>query len=376
MSAKATLSTTDGAFTIQRWSDPTTPTAEDYESKTVSNDVTAAASAFYFEIASDKNDGIKWMSPQADLVIGTESSEWVVPASVTALNIQATLNSRTGSSPIQATMLGPATLFFQQGERAIREYYYASDTETYQATNLATWAPHILTESPAVDFDYTNAPHARILITRADGTLCVLLYERDMQVQGWYRIKLAEGSIISCATTQSDSGVDTIYLVVSRPEGYFLEMLQDDDTTYLDSRTAMPSFNPDTVASYRTSATLHNLVTDVYCKASAIPEGFYSAGQEIEIGYEYESVMESLPVLADAKNATKRIVSLTIRFLDSIIPYISEPGGPEELPVEIEPFSGVVKIPFPGDFDRDVFFKIRASKPGPCTALAVFADIQ
>jgi hypothetical protein len=39
-----------------------------------------------------------------------------------------------------------------------------------------------------------------------------------------------------------------------------------------------------------------------------------------------------------------------------------------------EPYSGVVQIPFPGVWDRDVFFELIYDKPARCRVLAVNAE--
>ena len=367
----------NAVFSMQLWADPATPTAADYEDVTTRNDVTGPAHAFTFEVASDKNDAIRWLAAKADLIIGTESSEWVVPASVNATSVQAVLNSRTGSAPLQPTVLGPAVIFFQQGGKALREYYYTAASETYQSFNLASWAEHILQESAAVDYDFTANPYLRVIITRADGNVAVLLYERDMAVMGWYRISISGARIKSTATAPTNAGTDDIYFVVERNSVYYLEVFQSGDGVYLDSRTAMTGLEGLVISSYGEAAMLYNVRSGASCPKSTIPTGFALETDEIHIGYPYESIMESMPVVKDAANAQKRIVSLMIRFLNSCIPAISNPQtNKEETQTAEEPFSGVLKIPFAGSFDRDVAWRIRSTKPGPCTVLSVFAQIQ
>jgi hypothetical protein len=71
---------------------------------------------FTFEIASDMSDGIKWLAQNKNLLVGTETAEWVIPSGTTATNVQAVLNSRYGSDKIQATTVGDAMCFFQSGK--------------------------------------------------------------------------------------------------------------------------------------------------------------------------------------------------------------------------------------------------------------------
>ncbi len=377
LSDTVTAEGVDLTCTIQLWKSPGTPEATDYEDIETSNDVTGAAHAFFFEIASDKNDAIKWMAPQRDLIIGTESSEWIVPGSVTATYIQAVLNSRTGSAPIQATMVGPSTLFFASGGRAIKEYYYQYEQEAYRASNLALWCEEILKDSPAVDFDYVTAPYSRILVTREDGTLYALLYEKDLGIMGWNRIEIASGLIISTATTPSSSGDDTIYFAVSSGGEYYLEALIGADTVFLDGFSAWdpvtsPSLYP---AVSGAEAILVDGTTGDTADPADIPTGF-GDGHEVFIGYEYESRMKSMPVVSDAKNSLKRIVDLRLRFHESWMPDIVTPEDTVERPVQTEPFTGIHSLPYPGSYDRDVFFSIRTSRPFPCAVLSVYAGVN
>lgn len=362
--------------TIQLWKYPGTPEASDYEDIEVSNDLTGAAHAFFFEIASDKNDAIKWIAPQRDLIIGTESSEWVVPAAINATYIQAVLNSRTGSAPIQATMVGPSTLFFASGGRAIKEYYYQYEQEAYKATNLALWCDEVLQESPVVDFDYVSAPYSRILVTREDGAVYELLYEKELGIMGWNRLVLSHGRVISTATTPAASGADTIYFAVETNGEYFLESLSGLGDTYLDGHSEWdPGTSP---ALYPAIAGVFPLLIDSTTNETASPDSIpagFGDGHTVFIGYPYESLMTSMPVVNDARNSLKRIVQLKIRFHESFMPDIVNPQGELEHPVQDEPFSGVYPLPFPGSFDTDVTFSICTSRPLPCSVLSVYADV-
>jgi hypothetical protein len=366
-------------FSIQLWRDADSASSSDYDTIYFSNDVTASGSAFQFEIASDKNDGIKWMCSQNDLIIGTESSEWIVPASVTAINIQAVLNTRNGSAGIQAVMIGPSTMFFQQGGRSLREYFYQVDNTRYLSQNLTAWNPELLEESPAIDFDYTNSPSPRAIITRKDGKLGALIYEKDQAVAAWYRIVLARGLARSTATVPAESGVDMIYFAIQDGEYWYLESLADDDLIFIDHYQSIPITAGQSVdysgLGYDVTAEIFNATTKKIVPVTAIPVDFYTSGDVCFIGYRYDSTVESLPVVKDGSNNQKRIISVTLRLLESAIPYVSS-GKAEELPNHVAPYSGIVKVPVPSDWSTDVFFKVRTNEPAPCTVLALNIDIQ
>jgi hypothetical protein len=95
------------------------------------------SNAFQFEIASDQKDAIQWFGQNRNVIIGTESSEWIVPSGVKIATIQTMMLSRHGSANVQGISRGEALVFFAEGKRAIREYYSESANEVFRSNNLA-----------------------------------------------------------------------------------------------------------------------------------------------------------------------------------------------------------------------------------------------
>lgn len=376
LSNAASTTGIDFTCTIQLWKTPGNPEAVDYEDITISNDVTGAGHAFYFEVASDKNDAIKWMAPQRDLIIGTESSEFVVLGSSNALGVQVVPNSRTGSAPLQATMVGSSILFFATGARSMKEYYYQYEQEAYRSSNLALWCEEALSESPALDFDYASAPHSKVFVTRQDGAVFALLYEKDLGVMGWSKIALSSGLVTSTAIISTENGFDTVYFAVKAGGAYYLEALSDANLSYLDGHSDWD--NTVNTAQYPlikdAEAVVFDTVTHEVYQLGSIPVGF-GLGHEVQIGYPFESKMRSMPVVNDGENSLKRIVRLKIRFHESYMPRIINAQGNEEHPTAVEPFSGVYNVPFTGSFDTDVFFSLCSDSPHPLSVLSVYAEL-
>ncbi|MEL5720907.1 MAG: hypothetical protein P1P59_07240, partial [Treponemataceae bacterium] len=201
----------DMVLSIHLWKNPESPATEDYKDLEIINNVTTPAHAFYFEIASDKNDAIKWITPAKDLIIGTESSEWVMPESVNAQAVQVQLQSRYGVSNKQASLIGRSVVYIGQGGRTLRDYVFDFNERTYKSIDLTQAANHLLQESAAVDFDYTNSPSPKIFLTRKDGTVCVLHYDRNTGIAAWSRIILGTGKVKNIATVPGDKGYDDVY---------------------------------------------------------------------------------------------------------------------------------------------------------------------
>jgi hypothetical protein len=311
----------------------------------IEDEYTTPDDGFTFEIASDMSDAIKWIGQNKNLLVGTETAEWIIPAGVNATNIQAILNSRYGSDNVQGTAIGDAFCFIQTGRKAIVEYYIPQQDNNFRANNMAMTSKNMLNESPVFDFDFQSAPYTRIFISRADGKVACLLYERMTGTFAWGRITTS-GHIRSVAVLPG-GGQDEVYFVVERGAGFFLERLDNRNEVYLDG--------------------FHEGALE----AGEIQAGEYS-------GFPYTSRVRSMPVLANDKMKNNVIKTLNIRFHDSCLPKVKSIAGDREVQTDTitrkEPYSGIIQIPFPGQYDRDVFFEFVHDKPTACHILAVHAE--
>lgn len=372
MSENATKYATSIAMSIQLWKYADEATADDYEYDTKHTDMTTADNGFYFELASDQNDNIKWLCSSQHMIIGTESSEYVVPSGVTALNASVSLNGRHSSDDVQAIFVDTAAIFFAQGKRAIREFYYNSQTQAFLSNNITMANPEILAESEAVDFDYINNPYGRLIITKQDGTMAVLLYEKSAGVLGWSRIEHGTGKIISCATVRSDNSSDTMYVAVRYGDGsVYMEELNLESDIFLDGWSL---FTEESEEEYTNDAVIFD--GEKVVKLADCPNKSELYGENVYIGYEYESVMRSMPVINNNVTGNKRITDLEIRFSNSCLPEIVNPNGVTEYITGLaEPYSGIRKVVYPGASSTDVFFTIKTKKPYNLTVLAVNANL-
>ena len=305
---------------------------------------------FTFEIASDMNDSIKWLAVNKGLVIGTETAEWVIPPGTRATNVQAALNSRHGSDSLQGTIIGDAVCFFQSGKKALVEYYIPREDNNFRANNMATLSGHLLRESPVKEFDFISSPYAKLFITREDGIAVTLLYERNTGTFAWGRIT-TEGKIKSAAALPGRDGYDELYLLVKRGEDFFLEALRETSGVYLDSYKEIDG----DFSMYDTGAVIH--------------DGY--------VGYPYASRVRSMPILGNDKMKPSNIKNILIRFHDSYMPKLKAlPNNITDTITRDEPYTGVLKVMFPGAWDRDAQFEFIHDKPTRCEILAINAEVS
>lgn len=372
LSNPVTTDKEDMVLSIHLWKNADVPSAEDYEEKEIINNVTHSAHAFSFELGSDKNDAIKWLASANDLIIATESSEWIMREGVNAVNVQVQLQSRYGSTAFQASLIGQSVLYIGSGGHTVKNYAYDYEERTYKSIDLTQAAHHLLQEHAAVDFDYTSVPVPHVYVTRDDGTVCSLLYDKHNGIAAWSTITLGSGAVRNTVTAPGDNGYDEVFFAVEQDGSYYLEKLSTVNTVYLDG---FREFTAETVQTDYHGAFVYIEEDDALYPLLELPAQYNDFSKNMYIGYPYESTVESLPVVNDTRNDKKRLAALHIRFLSSYLPKVSQSGLTEEAIHEEEPFTGVVVVPVQSSFEQDVFFKMRCAKPKGCTILTVNADL-
>lgn len=365
---------TNIVMTIQLWKNANAASADDYEFQIVNNNITVADNALSFELASSENDAIMFISSNKFLAVGTESSIWSVGNGINATSIIAQMQGRYGSDNIQGMTVGQATIYFSQGKKGIREYYYDEMIEAFRTNDIAIIADQMLRESAIVDFDYKSNPYNRLILTRQDGQIVTLLYDKNNGVMGWNRIIRNQGKYESVAVTRGDNETDLVFVVVSDGDNYYIELLDELQEVYLDSWKKIDDVTE--INGYSDEAIVYNLTTNKESPINNIPSDFITEGDVVYVGYKIKSYIKSMPVLTNDPTAKKRIISLQVRFLNSEMPKIKIDNLPDENFYGITtPFSGVKEITYPGISDRDVYFIMETEKTKPVTILSVNANV-
>lgn len=363
---------TNLVMSIQLWRTVNTVSAEDYEYMVVANNITTADCSLFFELASDQNDAIKFLSSSRFLAVGTESSIWSVDPGISALSINAVMQGRYGSDDIQGQAVETATVYFAQGKKGIREFYWDGESSAFRTNNIALLADHILRESAVVDFDYMTNPYSRLLMVRENGTLAEMLYDKTNGIMAWSRISRSVGKITNCAVTRGHDENDLIFFVVEDNLHYYLEVLDLGQEVYLDSWKEYSGIT----TGYSDGAILYNKTSGKTCDYDDIPTGFIGEGDLVYIGYKFTSYIKSMPVIGNDPSKRVRISALLVRFLNSYRPVMKCTGLADEKFTSIKtlPYSGIAKVTYPGTTDHDVTFELEAKEPEPVNILSVDAQ--
>ena len=370
---------TNFTMSIQLWRDVSSVSAEDYEYMVVANNITTADCSLFFELASDQNDAIKFLSSNRFLAVGTESSIWSIDPGISALSVNAVMQGRYGSDDIQGQAVETATVYFAQGKKGIREFYYDGESSAFRTNNIALLADHILRESAVIDFDYMTNPYSRLLMVRANGTMAEMLYDKTNGIMAWSRFTMTNGKIKNCAVTRGEDENDLVFLVVQDGEDenqnplYYLEMLDLGSEVYLDSWSDYTGLT----TGYTDGAILYNKTTGEKCEdLENIPDSFVHEGDTVYIGYTFTSKIKSMPIIGNDPSKRLRISALLVRFLDSFKPVAKITDLPNEKfnTIENVPYSGIAKMNYPGTTDHDVCFEIEAADVDPVNILSVDAQ--
>lgn len=369
---------TNVVMSIQLWRTVDTASAEDYEFMVVANNITTADCALFFELASDQNDAIKFMSSNRFLAIGTESSIWSIDPGISALNINAVMQGRYGSDDIQGQAVETATVYFAQGKLGIREFYYDGESNAFRTNNIALLAEHIMLEATVSDFDYMTNPYSRLIIVRSDGSVATLLYDKTNGIMAWNHLIMSKCRIMDCAVTRGYNANDFVFFSVKDGNDYYLEVLDMENSIYLDSCQEWRPTYTTVTAQYNDGAKIYNSDTDVLVDYDDVPDDFYHEGDWCWIGYPIKSYIKSMPIVGRDPSKPVRIAKLQVRFFNSWKPVVKVTGLPAEKFNTIRdadlPYSGVAYINYPGQTDHDVCFEIETDGMKPVNILSVDAQ--
>lgn len=170
--------------------------------------------AITYELLGERISIIRWLKSKRDLVVGSATGEWVLLGSpdnpVTPSSVYITRDTEAGSAKKRALILNDNFLFVQYDERRVRNLVYDSDSESFYATDLSVFAPHIL-KSGVVDLCIQEEPIPVGWFISEDGKAGCLYLLPEQQVLAWTVRETYNGVIESVASV---SGY--VYMVVKR----------------------------------------------------------------------------------------------------------------------------------------------------------------
>ena len=390
----------------------------DYENMNENRGGTVADDdAIIYTIASNQVNAIRFMTATRTLIVGTAGGEFTVSGggtdvAITPTNILIKKQSNHGAANLDAIAAGNATLFLQRAKRKIRELAYNFDVDGYLAPDMTILSEHI-TEGGITQMAYQQEPNQIVWMTRDDGELIGLTYQREQQVTAWHRQifggSFGSGNAVceSVAALPTDDAEYQVWVIVKRTINSvtrrYVEYLNGFDFTETDNTT----FNfLDSQLNYNGSATttitgldhLEGQTVSILADGSTHPDKTVSSGSitldrsstKVKVGLPFTSLLQTMRLDAGAANGTsqaktKRIYDISLRLFESVgvevgpdlqnmerIPFRS---SADDMDTAIPVFTGDKEIEFRGNYETDGFIFVRQTQPLPLTVLSLYPNL-
>lgn len=178
---------------------------------------TLDTAAMAITFASDQVNVIRWMSPQAKLVVGTSGAEWTLGGTdpdeaLTPSNISAKRHSSNGSKLLQSITVDNQVFYVQRQGMKVRQIKYSFEEDTWKSPDMTLFSEHI-TDSGIKDWAYQQNPYPILWCVLVDGDVAALTFEDTQQVAGWHK-HTHNGSFESVAVIPG-TNEDRVWFVTS-----------------------------------------------------------------------------------------------------------------------------------------------------------------
>lgn len=371
--------------------------------------------AIKLQIASDRLDLIRWITPSAALLVGTARNELSIQEQTTtqvfaADNAASMPQTEYGSRLLEPIRVGTAVLFIQRAGRKLREMIYDYASDRYKADDLTVLSEHIV-DAGVIDMDFQQEPDSILWCVLADGTLSALTYNRERGVVAWvpHVIGGPDAFVETVASISAPDGRrDDVWFVVRRTINgstvRYVEVLEDHRLAETDTADA---FYGDAGITYEGVSTktisglghLEGATVQVLADGSAHADCVVAGGQitlnrsatKVQIGFDSPAQLQTMRADGGAQDGTAQTRSKSFgevwaRLHNTIGGLIGPnfsrldpiPGLKPANPVGTRPalYSGDRKIEMPADVGTDGYICVQSSPMLPMTLVALTARME
>ena len=382
--------------------------------------------ALSFNLNANQVNAIRWMiSDEWGLLVGTAGAEWVVSPStqqtaMTPSNISAKQSTTHGVSSVPAIRIGKSTLFIQRAGRKLREMAYQYLYNTFQAPDISLLGEH-LTKSGITQMVFALAPAQIVWMTRTDGTLIGVSYDKDQDVNGWHQHQLGGYSdaaqtlppvVESIAVIPSSDGTrDELWMTVQRYINGSVVRTVEYTTKFWENGDALSNavfLDCSAVYSGAATTTVSGLTWLIGQTVSVLTDGSvhppcvvsntgtitlsYSA-KVVQVGLGYTSQATTMQIEAGGQEGSvqgkyKRIRNVIMRFFQSVgatlapavfnVPNIPEPFRDDSMNMDqaVPLFSGDKRWSYEGTWDTQGQLNWTQPDPLPMNVLLISALME
>ena len=175
---------------------------------------------------------VRWFLPLQRLVIGNSGSESSVRASsldeaLTPTNITIKDSSSQGSANVAPVKVDTFGVFVQRSTRKLYALIYDIYKSDYRAQDLMRvneelgYPSDLSQTSGFLELAVQRQPETYVWARRSDGIACVLIFNPDEKVAGWFRFISGddESDKIKSMAVLPGAGEDSVYFVMERTVG-------------------------------------------------------------------------------------------------------------------------------------------------------------
>lgn len=191
-------------------------------------------SAMMLDMASDRDETISWLASNGELIfVGTASSEWAMPSSINALTQTITKIASYGSAPFLQSCYGVKNIFYvQSGGQLLRSIYTDEESSSAAFQELTFQCSDILSAGVR-EMAWQRVPEPRLYCILKDGTMAVLCYDKDYDVNAWCVWKTEGYSYKSIAIIDNEQGQE-VFILATRASDGAIVLVHLEDGVYKD----------------------------------------------------------------------------------------------------------------------------------------------
>lgn len=367
-----------------------------------------ADGAIVLQISAQEANPILWLASQSGLIIGTQGDEWLIDGGtdgLTAANATAKRQSRYGSEPIQAVLVGSVVLFVQRGGQILSEYVFQFEEQNYVAPDVTKLVAH-LTRSGIRAMAYAQQPDPTIWVVTNDGQLLSCTYQRPEQVVAW-AAHPTDGTVESVSVVYGNPNeADEVWIVCQRQGTRRIERLDPDHWNRLHAGTGYV-YHLDAACTFDGPITtipglthLEGQAIEIYTDGGEAQDATVAGGQItlaseaqwVALGLPAPAQLQPMPVevlledgtaqgrIFDCKQFALRLYKSTgCQFADSPeseffpVPFREADHDQDDPP---PPFTGVIRQQTEGSARDEFSVIIESNGPGALNVMGIVPIIQ
>lgn len=364
--------------------------------------------AIKYTIAGDSADGIRWVAPLREMLLGTADGVWKVSrgsqsSSMTPLSVDAKKKYGVGCEKLDPIILGTSVLYIERGATRIEQITYALESDEFSGFNITDMSAHLFKDKTIVDWTYARTPYSVIYCVLSDGTMAALTIDIKRKIYAWHHHE-TDGKYKNVIAIPGDTRED-VYFVIERTidsaSKYYTEHLQPRIT---DKETGDWWFVDSGIRYSGDSATVFSGLGHLEGKTiKVLGDGGVQDDQVVSdaqvtieqaaslviIGLPYDQEIETLDLDLVATGDTsqgkiKNVAKVSFKvsdtrgfFAGTNVNYMSEPRLTSQVQGEglIPPVTGIMELAIDSEFKEELSIIVRNSQPIPITILSIIPDI-